>query len=250
MARQPGARSARIDFSRSATRRRPHLPQQQRRRTRITWNCLGAPRLAVRGLRSRRAERAAAIYTLIATAKPTTSIRRPGSPTCCAALPIIRPRVSPNCFPGTGGPGLPHSRHEARPLSAAPEDPRRSPPCASNYAAAIRQSGAKSKHRPRSPSAGRRLSALRRRRAQRPARGLRRHPRLLRNPRSRRRPDVREPRRSRIVARRLRPRHARRTADQIRPRPHRRSPQGRSCPAQEEALTRVTPSRRGLRRIT
>jgi hypothetical protein len=60
-------------------------------------------------------ERAAAIYTLIATAKPTTSIRRPGSPTCCAALPIIRPRVSPNCFPGTGGPGLPHSRHEARP---------------------------------------------------------------------------------------------------------------------------------------
>ena len=43
-------------------RRRPHLPQQQRRRTRITWNCLRAPRLAVRGLRSRRRTRRGDIH--------------------------------------------------------------------------------------------------------------------------------------------------------------------------------------------
>jgi hypothetical protein len=41
-------------------------------------------------------ERAAVIYTLIGTANSTTSIRKLGSPTCSAASPITRPRVSTN----------------------------------------------------------------------------------------------------------------------------------------------------------
>jgi IS66 C-terminal element len=50
------------------SRRRPHLPEQQRRRTRITWNCLGRRAWLFAGS-DRGGERAAAIYTLIATAK-------------------------------------------------------------------------------------------------------------------------------------------------------------------------------------
>jgi N-acetylglutamate synthase-like GNAT family acetyltransferase len=42
----------------------------------------------------------------------TASTRRPGSPTCSPASPITRPRVWPNCSPGTGAPRLRHLRHE------------------------------------------------------------------------------------------------------------------------------------------
>jgi transposase len=47
-------------------------------------------------------ERAAAIYSLIATANSTASIPKPGSPTCCAASPIIRFLGSTSCCPGIG----------------------------------------------------------------------------------------------------------------------------------------------------
>ena len=46
--------------------------------------------------------RAAAIYTLIATAKLTISIRRPGSPTCCPDCRITPPNALTNFCPGTG----------------------------------------------------------------------------------------------------------------------------------------------------
>jgi hypothetical protein len=47
-------------------------------------------------------ERAAAIYTLIGTAKLNDVARKPGSPTCYGASPTIRPPASTNCCPGIG----------------------------------------------------------------------------------------------------------------------------------------------------
>ena len=95
-------------------RRRPHLPQQQRRRTRITWNCLGRRAWLFAGS-DRGGERAAAIYTLIVTAKLNDIDPQAWLADVLRRIADHRPRVSTNCFPGTGGPGLPHSRHEARP---------------------------------------------------------------------------------------------------------------------------------------
>jgi hypothetical protein len=47
-------------------------------------------------------ERAVSMYTLIAPPSSTTSIRRPGSPRCCGALPTNPPAACTSCSPGTG----------------------------------------------------------------------------------------------------------------------------------------------------
>ncbi len=80
--------------------------------------------------------RAAAIYTLIGTAKLTTSIRRPGSPTCSAGSRRRRRPGSKNSFPGTGKTASGTIRlHRPRPLrfnrhcppsNSAPNTPRSS----------------------------------------------------------------------------------------------------------------------------
>ena len=57
-------------------------------------------------------ERAAAIYTLIITAKLNGLDPVHGSLTCCAALPTTRPHVSTSCCPGTARSGLPNWRHD------------------------------------------------------------------------------------------------------------------------------------------